>query len=93
MNYDYASIEAKWQKYWEEHDTFHTDVWDFSKPKYYVLDMFPYPSGVGLHAGHPEGYTATDIMSRMKRMQGYNCLLYTSPSPRDSTLSRMPSSA
>ncbi|MCR5087818.1 MAG: leucine--tRNA ligase, partial [Lachnospiraceae bacterium] len=51
-----------------------TDVWDFSKPKYYVLDMFPYPSGVGLHAGHPEGYTATDIMSRMKRMQGYNVL-------------------
>ena len=50
------------------------DVWDFSKPKYYVLDMFPYPSGVGLHAGHPEGYTATDIMSRMKRMQGYNVL-------------------
>ena len=54
--------------------TFKTDVWDFSKPKYYVLDMFPYPSGVGLHAGHPEGYTATDIMSRMKRMQGYNVL-------------------
>ena len=74
MNYDHAEIEAKWHKYWEEHDTFHTDVWDFSKPKYYVLDMFPYPSGVGLHAGHPEGYTATDIMSRMKRMQGYNVL-------------------
>ena len=74
MNYDYASIEAKWHKYWQENDTFHTDVWDFSKPKYYVLDMFPYPSGVGLHAGHPEGYTATDIMSRMKRMQGYNVL-------------------
>ena len=74
MNYDHVEIEAKWHKYWEEHDTFHTDVWDFSKPKYYVLDMFPYPSGVGLHAGHPEGYTATDIMSRMKRMQGYNVL-------------------
>ena len=74
MNYDFARIEEKWHKYWEEHDTFHTDVWDFSKPKYYVLDMFPYPSGVGLHAGHPEGYTATDIMSRMKRMQGYNVL-------------------
>ena len=72
--YNPAEIEAKWQKYWEENDTFHTDVWDFSKPKYYVLDMFPYPSGVGLHAGHPEGYTATDIMSRMKRMQGYNVL-------------------
>ena len=74
MKYEFAEIEAKWHKYWEEHDTFHTDVWDFSKPKYYALDMFPYPSGVGLHAGHPEGYTATDIMSRMKRMQGYNVL-------------------
>ncbi len=74
MNYDFSAIEAKWHKYWEENETFKTDVWDFSKPKYYVLDMFPYPSGVGLHAGHPEGYTATDIMSRMKRMQGYNVL-------------------
>ncbi|MBR3780228.1 MAG: leucine--tRNA ligase [Clostridia bacterium] len=73
-HYDYKNIEKKWQKYWEEHETFKTDVWDFSKPKYYVLDMFPYPSGVGLHAGHPEGYTATDIVSRMKRMQGYNVL-------------------
>lgn len=72
--YDFASIEKKWQKYWEENECFKTDVWDFSKPKYYVLDMFPYPSGVGLHAGHPEGYTATDIVSRMKRMQGYNVL-------------------
>ena len=74
MNYEHSNIEAKWQKYWEDNHTFKTDVWDFSKPKYYVLDMFPYPSGVGLHAGHPEGYTATDIMSRMKRMQGYNVL-------------------
>ena len=72
--YNPAEIEPKWQQYWEEKETFRTDVWDFSKPKYYVLDMFPYPSGVGLHAGHPEGYTATDIMSRMKRMQGYNVL-------------------
>ena len=72
--YDHSAIEKKWQRYWEENHTFKTDVWDFSKPKYYVLDMFPYPSGVGLHAGHPEGYTATDIMSRMKRMQGYNVL-------------------
>lgn len=72
--YNPKSIEPKWQKYWEEHETFKTDVWDFSKPKYYALDMFPYPSGVGLHAGHPEGYTATDITSRMKRMQGYNVL-------------------
>ena len=74
IRYNPAEIEPKWQQYWEKKQTFHTDVWDFSKPKYYVLDMFPYPSGVGLHAGHPEGYTATDIMSRMKRMQGYNVL-------------------
>ncbi|MBE5869248.1 MAG: leucine--tRNA ligase [Lachnospiraceae bacterium] len=72
--YNHREVEAKWRKYWEENNTFKTDVWDFSKPKYYALDMFPYPSGVGLHAGHPEGYTATDIMSRMKRMQGYNVL-------------------
>ena len=72
--YDFAAIDKKWQAYWAEHQTFHTDVWDFSKPKFYALDMFPYPSGVGLHAGHPEGYTATDIISRMKRMQGYNVL-------------------
>ena len=72
--YDFSAIEKKWQEYWEEHETFKTDVWDFSKPKFYALDMFPYPSGVGLHAGHPEGYTATDIVSRMKRMQGYNVL-------------------
>ncbi len=72
--YNYREIEKKWQKYWEENQTFKTDIWDFSKPKFYALDMFPYPSGVGLHAGHPEGYTATDIVSRMKRMQGYNVL-------------------
>ncbi len=67
-------IEKKWIKYWEDNKTFKTDIKDFSKPKYYALDMFPYPSGVGLHAGHPEGYTATDIVCRMKRMQGYNVL-------------------
>ena len=67
-------IEKKWRKYWEDNNTFKTDIWDFSKPKFYALDMFPYPSGVGLHAGHPEGYTATDIVCRMKRMQGYNVL-------------------
>ena len=72
--YNFKEIEKKWQEYWEKNKTFKTDVWDFSKPKYYALDMFPYPSGVGLHAGHPEGYTATDIVSRMKRMQGYNVL-------------------
>lgn len=74
MRYEHLTVEKKWQEYWEKNQTFKTDVWDFSKPKYYVLDMFPYPSGVGLHAGHPEGYTATDIVSRMKRMQGYNVL-------------------
>ncbi len=72
--YNFTEIEKKWQNYWKENKTFKVDVWDFSKPKYYALDMFPYPSGVGLHAGHPEGYTATDIISRMKRMQGYNVL-------------------
>ena len=74
MAYNFNEIEKKWQEYWEENKTFFTDVWDFSKPKFYALDMFPYPSGQGLHVGHPEGYTATDIMSRMKRMQGYNVL-------------------
>ena len=74
MAYNFGEIEKKWQKYWEENKTFKTDVWDFSKPKFYALDMFPYPSGQGLHVGHPEGYTATDIMSRLRRMQGYNVL-------------------
>lgn len=74
MPFDHKTIESKWQQYWEEHDTFKTDVYDFSKPKYYVLDMFPYPSGQGLHVGHPEGYTATDIIARFKRMQGHNVL-------------------
>ncbi len=72
--YNHIEIEKKWQKYWEDNKTFKTLVNDFSKPKYYALDMFPYPSGVGLHAGHPEGYTATDVVSRMKRMQGFNVL-------------------
>ena len=74
MSYNFREVEKKWQDYWEENNTFFTDVWDFSKPKFYALDMFPYPSGQGLHVGHPEGYTATDIVSRMKRMQGYNVL-------------------
>ena len=74
MAYNYREIEKKWQEYWDKNETFKTDVWDFSKPKFYALDMFPYPSGQGLHVGHPEGYTATDILSRMKRMQGYNVL-------------------
>ena len=74
MSYNFNEIEKKWQEYWDKNKTFYTDVWDFSKPKFYALDMFPYPSGQGLHVGHPEGYTATDIISRMKRMQGYNVL-------------------
>lgn len=75
MSFNHREIEKKWQKYWEENKTFKTpDEIDMSKPKFYVLDMFPYPSGSGLHVGHPEGYTATDIVARMKRMQGYNVL-------------------
>jgi leucyl-tRNA synthetase len=73
MPYDHAIIEARWQAYWDEHETFKVGI-DRSKPKYYVLDMFPYPSGSGLHVGHPEGYTATDIMARYKRMRGFNVL-------------------
>lgn len=72
--YNHQSIEKKWQKYWENNQTFKTDVWDFSKPKFYALDMFPYPSGNGLHVGHPEGYTASDIICRKKRMEGFNVL-------------------
>mgnify|MGYP002796711861 FL=1 len=71
---NFNDVEKKWAEYWEDNGTFHTDLRDYSKPKYYVLDMFPYPSGAGLHVGHPEGYTATDIIARMKRMQGYNVL-------------------
>ncbi len=74
MSYNHEATERKWRKYWEENKTFKTDIRDFSKPKYYVLDMFPYPSGQGLHVGHPEGYTATDIVCRKKRMEGYNVL-------------------
>jgi leucyl-tRNA synthetase len=73
MSFDHKSIESKWQQYWEENKTFKTTE-DESKKNFYALDMFPYPSGAGLHVGHPEGYTATDILSRMKRMQGYNVL-------------------
>ena len=71
---NFSEIEKKWIEYWDKNKTFHTDLHDFSKPKYYILDMFPYPSGAGLHVGHPEGYTATDVIARMKRMQGYNVL-------------------
>ena len=74
MAYEFKDIEEKWEKVWDKEKTYHTDCHDFSKPKYYILDMFPYPSAVGLHVGHVEGYTATDALSRMKRMQGFNVL-------------------
>ena len=79
MKYDFNAIEKHWQSYWDQHDTFRTpnpgeDDFDPKKPKYYVLDMFPYPSGVGLHVGHPLGYIATDIVARYKRMCGFNVL-------------------
>ena len=73
MDYTFSEIERKWQQYWEREKTFSVKI-DTSKPKYYVLDMFPYPSGSGLHVGHPEGYTATDIVARFKRMKGFNVL-------------------
>jgi leucyl-tRNA synthetase len=73
MPYDHSSLEKKWQKYWRENKTFSTETIS-QKPKKYILDMFPYPSGAGLHVGHPKGYTATDIMSRYYHAQGYNVL-------------------
>ena len=90
MEYNFSSIEEKWQKYWREKKVYSASN-NSDLPKYYVLDMFPYPSGSGLHVGHPLGYIASDIISRYKRSKG--CLLYTSPSPRDPKTSRMPSSA
>ena len=73
MDYIHKDIEAKWQQYWEKNKTFRSVESD-DKEKFYILDMFPYPSGSGLHVGHPLGYTATDIYSRYKRLQGFNVL-------------------
>ncbi|HPI20659.1 MAG TPA: class I tRNA ligase family protein, partial [Candidatus Kapabacteria bacterium] len=72
-SYPFKEIEIKWQKYWLENNINKVED-DYSKKKYYILDMFPYPSGAGLHIGHPEGYTATDIIARYKKMSGYNVL-------------------
>ena len=73
MGYDFTAIESKWQKYWDDHKTFHAEN-DYSRPKFYALVEFPYPSGQGLHIGHPRPYTAMDIVSRKRRLQGYNVL-------------------
>ena len=73
MKYDFKTVEAKWQKVWEDEDTFHAGI-DHSKPKFYALVEFPYPSAAGLHVGHPRSYTALDIVARKKRQCGYNVL-------------------
>ena len=71
MEYRHKEIEQRWQQYWKDHKTYRAEI-DQSRPKYYVLDMFPYPSGAGLHVGHPLGYIASDIFARYKRLRPYN---------------------
>ena len=73
MAYEFRAIEERWQRYWKENSTFRSEI-DPDRPKFYVLDMFPYPSGAGLHVGHPKGYISTDVIARYKRMQGVNVL-------------------
>ena len=74
MGYDFDKIEKKWEDYWIKNKVYKTDAYDFSKKKFYIMEMFPYPSALGLHVGHVEGYTAGDALARMKRAQGYNVL-------------------
>ena len=76
MKYDYKAVEAKWQKVWEDEKTFHVEI-DHKKPKFYALVEFPYPSGAGLHVGHPRSYTALDVVSRKRRQNGYNAVSHT----------------
>ena len=82
MEYNFKDIESRWRKYWIDHKTYQVAI-DATRPKYYVLDMFPYPSGAGLHVGHPLGYIASDIYARYKRHQGFNVLLQDHRSTRE----------